>query len=72
MIKLEDIFKVRIVYKSGYTHDFEVKSFEITHRAMGPLYEWEPIDEQNKPLHIEVGEIAAIYQVGMRRRLVWR
>ena len=71
-IKLEEIFKVRIVYKSGYTHDFEVKSFEITRLATGPLYEWEPVDDHNKPLHIEVDEIAAVYQVGGRRRLVWK
>lgn len=60
------VFKIKIVYKSGATHEFETYSFEA-HRD---TYRWESCSDKNKPLLLGVNEIAAIYQTGYRK--VWR
>ena len=59
---VREIFKVRVVYKSGYTHDFEVYNFKIKNGT----YEWESVDIHNQPIRIGADEIAAIWQVGVR------
>ncbi len=64
-MKLTPIFKIRIVYKSGYTHDFEVYEFSMN----GGRYEWKHVSDENKPILLGVDEIAAIYQIGVRRVL---
>ena len=55
------IFTIRIVYKSGYTHDFDVYDFKI-----GSKFSWETVDPNNKPILIGVDDIAAVWQVGVR------
>jgi len=62
---LQQQIKIRIVYKSGYTHDFYVTKFKVT----GSRYEWEACDHLNMPVVIGVDEIAAVYQIGARTRL---
>lgn len=57
------IYTVRIVYKSGYTHDFEVTEFSIKGRGE---YEWVAYDDMNKPVKIGPDDIAAVWQVGVR------
>jgi hypothetical protein len=64
-MKLTPIFKIRVVYKSGYTHDFEVYRFSVD----GGRYEWEPVSDDNKPIIIGADEIAAVYQIGARKAL---
>lgn len=56
------IFKLRVVYKSGYTHDFEVYQFKV----VGTRYEWVSADENNKPVQLGADDIAAIWQIGAR------
>lgn len=56
------VYTVRIVYKSGYTHDFDILDFEI----VGQKYTWTPCDGQNKPLLLGIDDIAAVWQVGVR------
>ena len=63
-MKFKPVFKIRIVYKSGYTHDFEVYSFTIG----GGTYKWESIDINNRPIELGADEIAAVYQIGMRKK----
>ena len=63
-MKFTSIFKIRIVYKSGYTHDFEVYSFNIK----GDRYDWKSVSDENKPILLGVDEIAAIYQIGLRKK----
>ncbi len=65
MLKLTTIFKIRVVYKSGYTHDFEVYSFKLK----GGTYTWESADDKNKPIELGGSEIAAVYQIGYRKVL---
>ena len=67
MLKFTNIFTVRIVYKSGYTHDFEVTEFNIVRGN----YTWQHVCDANKPILLGVDEIAAIYQVAVRKKLVW-
>lgn len=62
------IFTIRIVYKSGYTHDFEVTSFSIK----GNSYEWTHVDDNNKPIQLGPDEIAAVYQIGTRKKMLWK
>jgi hypothetical protein len=58
------IYTVRVVYKSGYVHEFPVYSFEITG---GSNYEWESADVNNKPVKLGADDIAAIWQVGIAK-----
>lgn len=60
-------FKIRIVYKSGYKHDFWTWSFVRTETTMT----WDSVDNTNKPLVIGIDDIASIWQVGTRWRLRW-
>jgi hypothetical protein len=63
---LENVFKVRIVYKSGYTHTFECVQFKIS----GNEITWECADSaRNRPIKIGFDDIAAVWQVGHRKRL---
>ena len=65
MIKIVTIFKVRIIYKSGYTHDFETTSFSVK----GGVYKWVNFCDNNKPVQLGADEIAAVWQVGHRRQI---
>lgn len=65
MIRFEDVFKLRVVYKSGYTHEFEVTKFKITHNSA----EWESATASNRPVSLGFDDIAAVWQIGSRRRL---
>ena len=64
--KRRDIFTVRIVYKSGYTHDFDVYSFTKN----GRRYEYEAADSVKRPLELGADEIAAIWQIGHKSVLI--
>lgn len=59
------IYTIRVVYKSGYTHDFDVYSFSFE----DGFYSWEAVDVSNKPVVIGGTEIAAVWQVGTRTRI---
>lgn len=64
--KRRDVFTVRIVYKSGYTHDFDVYSFNED----GRRYVYEAADPVKRPLDIGVNEVAAIWQIGHKSVLI--
>ena len=60
-----EIFKVRIVYKSGYTHDFECTEFGIKEG----VYTWVPYDtKNNRPVKLGTDDIAAVWQIGHRTK----
>lgn len=63
MFKFKEVYTVRLVYKSGYTHDFDVTSFKIT----GDTCEWVSVSVDNNPLRLGLNDIAAIWQVGTKR-----
>lgn len=70
MIKLKRIpvFTIRIVYHSGYVHDFEVTEFTIK----GGSWSWKTYDtNNNRPMEIgALDRIECAWQVGARH--VWR
>ena len=65
--KIIGVFTVRIVYKSGHTHDFDVRSFSVNNGR----YEWKAHSKINKPILLGGEEIAAVYQVGFRKTLTF-
>lgn len=49
---VENVYKVRIVYKSGYAHDFECTEFEMVDNNII----WSSASARNRPLKIGVEE----------------
>lgn len=67
MLKLTPVFTVRIVYKSGYVHDFECTKFSVKNGT----YHWNSVNDDNKPVVLGADDIAAIWQVGVRKKIMW-
>lgn len=57
------VYTVRIVYKSGYTIDFEVKGFEIAGDYSKFRWDWY---SGPKPMMLGADDIAAVYQISQR------
>jgi hypothetical protein len=66
--KLIPVYNVRIIYKSGYFHDIEMLSFSYT---PGEKAKWEVEGESKRILSLGIDEIAAVYQLGIRKKIVW-
>lgn len=60
------VFKIKIIYKSGATHEFEVTDFSYEETSGGKRVKWDPYSIENQPLSIGLEEIAAVWQVGVR------
>jgi hypothetical protein len=60
---------IRIVYKSGYVHDFWCWKFSI---EGGAKYRWDAVGTINRPIQLGVDEVAAVYQIDRRVRLTTR
>lgn len=70
MLKIEIVYKVRVIYKSGETHIFEVTKFSYDPQAQA--YNWVSANPKLRPIQFGANEIAAVWQVGARRRLAWK
>lgn len=57
-------YLIRIIYKSGNVQEFWCKEFTITGNQR---CEWQAVDDANKPILLGIDEIAAVWQVGMRK-----
>ena len=68
MIERVKIFTIRIVYKSGYTHDFDCTKFD----KVGGSYSWDGEDAGNRPLILGVDDISAVWVVGERKEWKWK
>jgi len=66
--KNEKQTKLKIVFKSGHTHDVWVKDLTMTEANS---LEWEHVDDDNQFLEFSPDEIAAIIQIGERKKTVW-
>ncbi len=55
-------FKIRILYKSGNSHEFWVTTFDIKNGK----WTWSSVTQTNNPLIIGVDDVEAVYQVGGR------
>ena len=56
------IFTIKVNYKSGISHTFDVTKFSID----GGSWSWTPADEQNKPILLGVEHIESVWQVGIK------
>ncbi len=55
-------FKVRILYKSGNSHEFWTTHFSVKNGD----WKWNAVTQTNNPILLGVDEIEAVYQVGGR------
>lgn len=65
-LKRREVYKVKVIYKSGATHEFEVYEFKWQHGT----FSWHSCSSQNKPLMFGADDVAAVYQTGCRK--VWQ
>jgi hypothetical protein len=62
-VETHPVFTVRIVYKSGYTHDFECFTFDIDNGK----YTYIPASgNTNIPVMLGPNEIATVWQLGVK------
>lgn len=62
----ETVYKVRVVYKGGHVQDFECMDFTIRQDEM----RWTAASANGvKPLKLGINDIAAVWQIGYRKRL---
>jgi hypothetical protein len=59
------VFKIKIIYKSGATHEFLAKKFEYEGFAVGGKVTWKTYSMENQPLLFGLDDVAAIWQVGV-------
>jgi hypothetical protein len=64
----ETQLKLKIVFKSGYTHELWVKDLQMTD---GNSLEWEHVEDNNQFVEFSPDDIAAIIRVGKRTKTVW-
>lgn len=65
-LKFETVFKVRVVYKSGYTHDVECTKFNIKD---GSTFHWEGVHPEHKPLMFGADDVVAVWCMGTKKRI---
>lgn len=65
-MKFETVFRVRIIYKNGYAQDFDCTAFTISNKEV----KWKAVGSPN-PLLIGVDDIAAVWQLGARKRFTF-
>jgi len=64
----ETQLKLKIVFKSGYTHEVWVKDLQMTAEK---ALEWEHVEDDNQILEFSPDEISAIIRIGKRTKTVW-
>lgn len=68
-LQKKTFFKMRIVYKSGYTHDFWCTKFKIDRGMGGSVsYSWHGELPSNRPLQFGADDVAAVWQIGCKTR----
>ena len=56
------IFTIKVNYKSGISHTFDVTKFEFD----GSSFTWKHVDDSNKPILLGGTHIESVWQVGIR------
>jgi hypothetical protein len=64
----EKQIKLKIIFKSGYTHEVWVKDLKMTAEK---TLEWEHVEDDNQFLEFSPDEISAIIRIGKRTKTVW-
>lgn len=67
-VKLQPVYKIRVVYKSGFFQDFEATDFTI---GKGTATWTSAKHKGIKPVLLGLDEIAAVWQLGIRHRIAW-
>ena len=57
-------YNLRVLYKSGYTHDFEVESFKV--HGPGDI-SFVPAKQHNRPLLFGAQHVESVWLIGQRR-----
>lgn len=68
MFKFEKQFKIKVIYKSGQTHNFWVTEFLFD----GVEYKWKTCTDANRPIDFGGAEVAAVWCIGYRLRPAWK
>lgn len=68
-MKFYSKFKIRIVYDSGYTHDFWVWKYAVKTGANGITHTWQSCSDKNKPVDIasKIEKIESVWQIGHKK-----
>ena len=61
--KLVTVYTIRVIYKSGYFHDFDVLNFSFKEENGTIEYTWTAFDEKNKPFRLGVDDIQAVWKI---------
>lgn len=61
MLFFRPFSKIRVVYKSGYVHDFDALSFDVTANR----YNWTAADPYHRPIKLGADDVAAVWQIGI-------
>lgn len=66
---IKAVYTIRVVYKSGYTHDFDVTEFNVKYNG-GTIttLTWTPWNLQS-PIFLGIDDVAAVWRVRKRYRL---
>lgn len=63
----EELEKIRIVYRNGYTHELWVKDLS----CQNGLYSWAHAYDDSRVLEVKEQEILAIFVVKQATRIIW-
>ena len=58
------IFTIKVNYKSGISHTFDVTEFEFNGRS----FTLKPVEDSNKPVILGADHIESVWQVGMKEK----
>lgn len=72
MLRIQQVFKVRLVYKSGYAHDIELERFKIQTSGSGKTVNWNEIFVDQQIVQLGLDDLEAVFVVGFRKRLTFR
>ena len=64
----ETQIKIRLVFKSGYTHDMWIKDLTMTPEKS---LEWEHVENDNSLLEFSPDQIEAIIRIDSRVKTIW-
>jgi hypothetical protein len=67
MINIKKVITVRVIYKSGYAHNFDV--YSIKFEDNGRVIRWTPTNDSG-PLMLGIDNIEAVYYIKHKYNIV--
>ena len=58
------IFTIKVNYKPGISHTFDVTEFSLEHGT----FRWKEVSHDNKPILLGVDNIESVWQVGVKEK----